>query len=194
MDEKWVTEKHARSGDVVRWLIDYCPGGLNEIRSAVRYDERWQRRWQEWQADPNIRVNVETTLDAFLCVVGVPLSAAPDWIFGDPHAKAYRRGRKSTPKKQRKAAISLARRSGTTAAAKKYGVTPAAVRYWIRAEKEARGESTTKSENPAVEAAAKMRLANPKMTYAEISRQTGVPRTTIRRRVAKMSESGNGVS
>jgi transposase-like protein len=194
MDEKWVTEKYAKSGEVVKWLLDYCPGGLNEIRSAIRYSERWQRRWQEWQADSNIRVDVETTLDAFLCVVGVPLSAAPDHIFGDPHTKKYRQGRKSTPKKARRAAVAYAKKNGTTAAAKKYGVTPAAVRYWIRAQKAERGESTARTSSPSVEKAAKMRLANPKMTYAEISRQTGVPRTTIRRRVAKMSESGKGVS
>jgi transposase-like protein len=194
MDEKWATEKYAKSGEVVKWLLGACPGGLNEIRSAIRYSERWQRRWQEWQADPNIRVDVETTLDSFLCVVGMPLSMAPDHIFGDPHAKKYRQGKKGASKKTRAEAVRFAAENGTTAAAKKYGVTPAAVRHWIRAYKKERGESTARASRPAVDAAAKMRLANPKMTYAEISRQTGVPRTTIRRRVAKMSESGKGVS
>lgn len=194
MDERWATEKYAKSGEVVKWLLGACPGGLTEIRSAIRYSERWQRRWQEWQADPNIRVDVETTLDSFLCVIGVHLSMAPDHIFGDPHAKQYRQGRRSATKKRRKEAVRYAKKHGTTATGKKYGVTPAAVRHWIRAEKEARGESTARSSNPAADEAAKMRLANPKMSYSQISKQTGVPTTTIRRRVAKMSESGKGVS
>jgi len=194
MNEKWVTEKYAKSGEIVKWLLDECPGGLAEIRAAIRYDERWQRRWQEWLRDPKVRVDVETTLDGFLCCVGVSLSSAPDAIFGDPKSKAYRKNRKNTPQKERRAAIAYAKEQGTTKAAKKYNVTPAAVRYWIRAEKGSRGESARKRLDPTVDEAARMRLDNPRLSYQTISEKTGVPKTTIRRRVDKLQKAKSGVS
>ncbi len=194
MEEKWATEKYAKSGEIVKWLLDECPGGLTEIRAAVRYDERWQRRWQEWLRDSKVRVDVARTLDGFLCCIGVPLSSAPDYIFGDPKSKSYRKNQKTRTPKDRAAAVAYSETHGTTAAAEKYGVTPAAVRYWIRAEKAKNGKSVRKRLDPAVEAAAKMRLDNPRLSYQTISEKTGVPKTTIRRRVDKLQKAKSGVS
>lgn len=194
MNEKWATEKYAKSGEIVKWLLEACPGGLDEIRAAVRYNDRWNRRWQEWRNDPTVRVDVSRTLDGFLCCVGVPLSSAPDKVFGDPRAKQYRKNKKSTPAKDRKAAVAYADQHGTTAAGEKYGVSPAAVRYWIRKAKIADGEIIQKRLDPAVDEAARMRLDNPRLSYRLISEKTGVPKTTIRRRVAKLQKAKSGVS
>lgn len=194
MEEKWATAEYAKSGEIVKWLAEVCPGGLAEVKAAVRYDDRWDRRWHEWKRDPKVRVDVATTLDGFLCCVGIPLSSAPDYIFGDPGMKRYRKDQATRSAKDRKAAIAFAKKNGTTAAAKKYGVTAAAVRYWIRAEKVKRGESTRKRLDPAVDKAAKMRLDNPRLSYRVISEKTGVPKTTIRRRVDKLQKAKSGVS
>ena len=194
MGEKWATEKYAKSGEIVKWLTEACPGGAAEIKAAIRYDDRWDRRWQEWKRDPKVRVDVARTLDGFLCRVGVPLSSAPDYIFGDPKAKTYRKNQKTRTPKDRAAAVAYAETNGTTAAAEKYGVTPAAVRYWIRAEKAKNGTSVRKRLDPAVEEAAKMRLDNPRLSYQAISEKTGVPKTTIRRRVDKLQKAKSGVS
>lgn len=188
MADKWVTERWAKSGELVKWLGELCPGGIEEVRLAVRYNDRWSRRWIEWRNDPYVRIDVAETLDGFLCFIGIPLALAPDSVFGDPGVRRYRKGSRTTPRDRRAEAVKYAQKHTPKKAADKYGVTVGTVRYWIRADKKARGESTARTVDPMVDKAARMRLDNPHLSYREIERRTGVARTTIRRRVDKLVE------
>lgn len=187
MSDKWATEKYAVSGAVVSWLDEFMTGGREEVRVSVRFSDRWSRRWLEWTQNPEVRIDVEVTLDGFLSFIGVPLALAPDELFQDP-GKRTRKGKRTTPRSRRQQALRYAAKHGTKKTAEKFGVSVSAVRYWIKQDRIAKGESTARRSDPAIDRAARMRLENPNLAYREIERRTGVARTTIRRRAAKLAQ------
>lgn len=186
MNDKWATATYARSGDVVKWLSDLRPDGEEKITKFCSHSERWARRWMEWRRNPDVAVLVTTTLDEFLCFLGVPLATAPDWVFTErnqPHGKS---GKKHLAPAEIEKLVVYAETHGTKPAAEKFSLTQGAVRYHVRNVKKAKGQPVDRHpSSSAIDAAAREYIASGNVSLRQLAADYGVGRSSIRRRVEK---------